>query len=124
MYVYIYIYVYQYIHAYIYIYICVCVCALNIHISHFVFSRGYAPFRRAWAGGLEAWEGVLWSHVGVFWGPSWRSGRPFWGVLSRVGDRPTATILQVQFHFFDFCLVFYGKIFDQNMPLLEGPIIP
>ena len=44
-------------------------------------------------------------------------------ILSRVGDRPTATILQVQFHFFDFCLVFYGKIFDQNMPLLEGPII-
>ena len=27
-------------------------------------------------------------------------------VLSRVGDRPTATILQAQFHFFDFCLVF------------------
>ena len=27
-------------------------------------------------------------------------------ILSRVGDRPTATILQVQFHFFDFCLVF------------------
>ena len=45
-------------------------------------------------------------------------------ILSRVGDRPTATILQVQFHLFDFCLVFYGKICDQNMPLLEGPIIP
>ena len=45
-------------------------------------------------------------------------------ILSRVGDRPTATILQVQFHFFDFCFVFEGKIFDQNMPLLEGPIIP
>ena len=28
-------------------------------------------------------------------------------LLSRVGDRPTAAILQVQFHFFDFCLVFY-----------------
>ena len=41
-------------------------------------------------------------------------------ILSRVGDRPTATILQVQFHFFDFCLIFQSKIFDQNMPLLEG----
>ena len=27
-------------------------------------------------------------------------------ILSRVGDRPTAKILQAQFHFFDFCLVF------------------
>ena len=27
-------------------------------------------------------------------------------ILSRVGDRPTATILRAQFHFFDFCLVF------------------
>ena len=27
-------------------------------------------------------------------------------LLSRVGDRPSATILQVQFHFFDFCFVF------------------
>ena len=45
-------------------------------------------------------------------------------ILSRVGDRPTATILQAQFHFVYFCLVFYGKIFDQNMPLLEGPNIP
>ena len=44
-------------------------------------------------------------------------------LLQRVGDRPTATILQVQFHFFDFCMVFKGRIFDQNMPLLEGPII-
>ena len=44
-------------------------------------------------------------------------------LLSRVGDRPTATILQVQFHFFDFCLVFSSKIFDQSMSLLEGPII-
>ena len=41
-------------------------------------------------------------------------------ILSRVGDRPTATILQAQFHFVDFCMVFQGKIFDQNMPLLEG----
>ena len=27
-------------------------------------------------------------------------------VLSRVGDRPTATILHAQFHFFDFCFCF------------------
>ena len=27
-------------------------------------------------------------------------------LLSRVGDRPAAAILQVQFNFFDFCLVF------------------
>ena len=45
-------------------------------------------------------------------------------VFSRVGDRPTATILHAQFHLFDFCLGFYGKVFDQNMPLLEGPITP
>ena len=44
-------------------------------------------------------------------------------LLSRVGDRPTATILQAQFHFCDFCLVFYCKIFEQNMALLEGPVI-
>ena len=49
-----------------------------------------------------------------------RRGTPPWGVLSRVGDRPTAAILQVHFHFFDFCLGFQGKIFNQNMPLLEG----
>ena len=48
----------------------------------------------------------------------------YMGVLSRVGDRPTATVLNVQFHSFDFCLGFQSKIFDQNMPLLEGPIIP
>ena len=44
-------------------------------------------------------------------------------LLSRVGDRPTATILQAQFHFLIFAWFFKGKIFDQNMPLLEGPII-
>ena len=33
--------------------------------------------------------------------------KPFVGcLLSRVGDRPTATILHAQFHFFDFCLGF------------------
>ena len=26
--------------------------------------------------------------------------------------------------FFDFCLVFKSKMFDQNMPFLEGPVIP
>ena len=46
------------------------------------------------------------------------------GVLSRVGDRPTATILHAQLIFFDFCFFFISNIFDQNMPLLEGPIVP
>ena len=41
-------------------------------------------------------------------------------ILSRVGDRPTTTILHAQFHFLDFCFGFYNKIFDQNMPLREG----
>ena len=41
-------------------------------------------------------------------------------LMSRVGDRPTATILHAQFNFFDFCLGFQRKIFDQKMPLLEG----
>ena len=39
-------------------------------------------------------------------GSTLSGGGSHWGVLSRVGDRPTATILQAQFHFFDFCLVF------------------
>ena len=30
----------------------------------------------------------------------------------------------LEFDCFDFCFGFQSKIFDQNMPLLEGPIIP
>ena len=41
-------------------------------------------------------------------------------LLSRVGDRPTATILHAQLNFFDFCSGFYSEILDQNMSLLEG----
>ena len=37
-------------------------------------------------------------------------------ILSRVGDRPTATILQAQFHFFDFCLVFKAKYSTKICP--------
>ena len=37
-------------------------------------------------------------------------------VLSRVGDRPTATILQVQFHFLEFCLVFKTKYLTKICP--------
>ena len=49
-------------------------------------------------------------HPNVFlkWllGPSWARLSFIKSILSRVGDRPTATILQAQFHFVDFCLVF------------------
>ena len=41
-----------------------------------------------------------------------------------MGDRPIATILHAQFSFLDFRLGFYSKIFEQNVPLLEGPIVP
>ena len=37
-------------------------------------------------------------------------------ILSRVGDRPTATILHAQFHLFDFCMVFEGKTFTKICP--------
>ena len=37
-------------------------------------------------------------------------------LLSRVGDRPTATILQVQFSFFDFCQFFKAKYSTKICP--------
>ena len=37
-------------------------------------------------------------------------------ILSRVGDRPTATILQVQFHFLIFALFFKAKYSTKICP--------
>ena len=60
--------------------------------------------------------------LGLQMGPSWFKLGASWAftVLSRVGVRPTATILHAQFHLFDVCLGFQSKIFHQTIPLLEG----
>ena len=48
------------------------------------------------------------------WGFAWDKVRD---VLSRVGDRPIATTLHAQFHFFDFC----ARFLWQNIRPTYGP---
>ena len=74
-------------------------------------------------------EGALSSIGGEYWGfhmPKARVLANFvvWCILSRVGDRPTATILHAQFHsFFDFCFGSSKQSIRPKYASPRGPII-